>query len=82
MKVYANIKQEVIVNPLDIIEELRIKELGDWKSWVFEKEGKYYEGFETGAGSHSWDDEEEISKEKYDYIRALEIIKTYIKQKN
>jgi len=73
MKIYADVRQEVNVNPKDVIEKLIEKEIG-WRNWIFEKDGKFYRGFEQSMGVHSIDDEEEITKEKYEYIRALELV--------
>jgi hypothetical protein len=79
MEIYASIIQKVNIDPLSVIKELIEKELGGatHRNWVFEKDGKYYHGYE-GGGSHSWDEEELISKEKYDYIRALEQVSKYL----
>lgn len=81
MEVLANLVQKVDVNPIDVIDGLRNKEIS-WRDWVFEKEGKYYHGFEESAGSHSFSSKEEITKAKYDYIEALEFVKAYIKKYN
>lgn len=78
MKIYANFTQEVNVDPIIVISKLIYHEIND--GWVFEKNGKYYMGFESGGGYHSWDDEEEITKEKYDYVKALELIRDKLKK--
>lgn len=73
MEVYANIRQEVDVNPKDVIEKM-IEEEIHWRDWIFEKDGIYYRGFEQSAGQHSIDSKEEISQEKYEYLAALKLI--------
>lgn len=78
MEVYADLRQKVDVNPLDVIQGLINKEINH-RDWIFVKDGVYYVGFEESAGQHSFDSEKEITKEKYEYIQALEFIKSYIK---
>lgn len=73
MEIYANFKQKVQVNPKVVIEKLIEKEIG-FGNWVFKKDGKFYRGFEQSAGCHSFDREEEITQERYDYVRALELV--------
>jgi hypothetical protein len=73
MEIYGTIIQKVIINPLLVMKELYENELY-WRHRVFEKDGKYYEWWEEGAGSHSIDKEKEISKERYEYIQALKIV--------
>lgn len=80
MKVYATIRQEAEVNPLEVIDALKAEALGSWRNWVVERDGSYYLGHEVSMGSHSMDVEDSISKEKYDFIKALEFIKSYIKK--
>lgn len=78
MKVYGNFREKIEIDPQDVIEILKTIALGGWRDWVFEKDGKYYHGYKVSAGSHSIDSEEEISIEKYNYIRALECVKDYL----
>jgi hypothetical protein len=73
MEIYGTITQKVVINPLSVLKELYEKDLY-WRNWVFEKGGKYYEGWEESAGCHVIDMEKEISKERYDYIQALKVI--------
>jgi hypothetical protein len=73
MEVYADIRQKVIIDPKDVIVTLIKEEIG-YGSWIFEKDGLYYRGYEVSAGSHSYDESEEISKERFDYVKALELI--------
>lgn len=80
MEIYASIRQKVNIDPIDVIKKLKDEALCGSRGWIFEREGKYYHEFETGGGSHSWDEEEEITKEKYDYVRALELIINYNKK--
>ena len=45
MEIYADFRQNVQVNPKDVIEKLIEKEIG-WRNWIFEKDGKFYLGSE------------------------------------
>lgn len=74
MEVYANIVREVSIDPKEVIENLIEEKIG-WRGWVFEREGKFFRGYEVAAGQHSAKREEEISKEDYEYIKALQLIR-------
>lgn len=78
MKVYADVRSLVEIDPRDVIEKLLEESIGR-RGWVFEKDGKYYQGLEVGAGNHSYNDEEEITKEKFDYIKALKLVLSKLK---
>ena len=80
MELYVDIKQKVEVDPKKVIEKLIEKEIG-CDNWVFGKDGKYYIGFVQSAGSHSFDDKEEISRETYNYVRSLEFVLKRLKNK-
>jgi hypothetical protein len=73
MEIHADVRQKVHVNPLDVINGLIEEEIG-WRGWVVERDGKYYRGHEVSAGSHSFDKENKISKDLYDYVKALELV--------
>lgn len=73
MKVYATINQEVVINPKEVIKNLIEKEIGR-DNWIFKEGGKFYEGFEQYVGSHSVDSKDEITKEKYEYVKALQLV--------
>ena len=65
MEIQATIQQKVNINPAEVIEKLieeSIKERA-----VYERSGKYYEGISSEV-------EEEILKEKYDYVKALQLV--------
>lgn len=79
MKVYADIRQKVDVDPIDVIEKLIEKEIGH-SGWVFIEDDKYYEGYVISAGCHSMDEKEEITKEKYDYVISLQHCLDYLKK--
>lgn len=69
MEIQATIQQKVNINPAEVIEKLieeSIKERA-----VYERSGKYYEGI-------SGEVEEEILKEKYDYVKALQLVLQYL----
>lgn len=79
MEIYANVKQNVLINPKDVIQKLIDEEIG-YDSWTFEKNDKCFKGFEQSAGCHSYDDEVEITREKYDYIKALQLVLKHLDQ--
>lgn len=75
MKVYATFSQEVFVEPTQVIQKLIEKEIGnEYRNWVAEKDGKFYHIHEESAGCHSVDIEDEISQDKYEYVRALQLV--------
>ena len=73
MEIYANFREKVQINPKDVIIKLIENEIGRY-GWVFEKGGKYYRGFEQSAGCHSFNDNEEITQEQYEYVSALQLV--------
>jgi len=73
MEVYGNVRTKVDIDPEDVIKNLIKDEIG-FQGWIFEKDGRYYRGFEVSAGVHSFDEEAEITKEKYEYVKALQLI--------
>ena len=79
MEVHGKIRTKVEVDPIEVLENLRQRVVGR-NGWVFQKDGKYYRGFETGGGTHSWDDEVEIDKEEHDYVVNLDFIIKYVQQ--
>lgn len=81
MEVYANIRQKVHIDVKTIIENLIEKELGN-RNYIFEKDGKFYLSSEVSAGCHSFSIEDSIPKEKYEYIRSLQLILIYLKNTN
>lgn len=82
MKVYADIRQEVHIDPKSVIEKLIERELGGstYRNWVKEKDGDYYLVSEESAGRHSYETEEPITKKKYDYIKALRLVLEQLKE--
>lgn len=75
MKVYATFSQEVYVEPTQVIKNLIKKEIGDTNyNWIIEKDGRYFHVHEESAGCHSVELEDEISKDKYEYIKALQLV--------
>jgi hypothetical protein len=79
MEVYADFRQKVQIDPIDVINELIDKAKGGWRNYIFEENGKYYLGWEESCGAHSSDEQEEITKELYDYYRALQAVLAYLK---
>lgn len=80
MIVHGEIRTKVDVDPIQVINGLIEQEIG-WRGWVVERDGKYYQGHEVSAGSHSFDKEEEIGKDFYDYIKALELVSNKLGEK-
>lgn len=75
MKVYATFSQEVHVEPKQVIQKLIEKEIGNtYRNWIIEKDGRYLHVHEESAGCHSVEVEDEISKDKYDYVKALQLV--------
>lgn len=79
MIVHGNIRSQVEIDPIDVIEKLKDEEIGQG-CWVFEKDGKYYRGYEVWGGDHSWDESVEITKEIYEYIQSLNNVLSYLKK--
>jgi hypothetical protein len=73
MEIYVDIRQKAMVDPEYVIGKLISKEIGSG-GWIFEKDGKYFMGYEASAGQHSIDVDDEITKEKYDYVAALQFV--------
>ena len=66
---------EVEVNPLHVIEELKLKVLGAHWRWVQEKDGKFYVMYE----SHKMDIiDREITKKEYEYFNHLNEVYKYL----
>jgi hypothetical protein len=80
MKIYADIRREVHIDPLDVIEHLKESISGcNRGDYIFTEAGKYFRGYEVSAGCHSIDGQTEISKEKYDYYQSLCEVEKYLK---
>lgn len=77
MKIYGNIRREVDIEPKDVINKLIDHEIGS-RNWVFQKDGKYYRGYESSAGCHFFTNEEEINKDQYEYVLALKQVLQYL----
>lgn len=80
MKVHAAIRQQVEVDPIEFLQELRDGLIGR-NSWVFREDGKYYKGFEKSAGAHSSDEKVEIKKGDYLKVKAIEYLIDSYKEK-
>ena len=77
--IYKLIKRKVQVDPKEVIQKLIDSEIGH-RGWVKKKEDKYYQVDEVSAGQHSFDEEEEITKKKYDYVMALKSVLTHLEK--
>lgn len=78
MEIYGNVRQKVDINPVTVIENLLIREVNSLRETVFEKNGKFYKTATISAGNHSFDDKKEITKERYEYIKALHKVLVYL----
>ncbi len=79
MEVYGTQIVKVDIDPEDVIKKLIEKTIGS--GWVFEKDGKYYRGFEERGLHRTYDDQEEISEKRYKYVAALQFIQDELKEK-
>ena len=86
MKIYAKIRQEVDVNPIEVIMLLIHKEIGD--GWIYrggitsiDESEKFFKEWEESAGQHSINMDEEISEKQYDYVVALQLVLRELKEK-
>lgn len=73
MEIYADFTQKVHIDPIDVIEKL-IQEVTYVGGWIREKDGKYYRVTEHSAGCHSYEEEDEIEKDDYEYYLALKLV--------
>jgi len=80
MQIHATIEQKVSIDPIEVIKKLIETELGYWKNWYFEEDGKYYIGSEESAGCHSYDTKTEISKEKFHHLQTLDSVRNYLEK--
>lgn len=74
MEVNATCIQKVEINPKDVIEKLIEDRLG-YDGWVFKENNKFYKSWEE---YEYIDHKEEISKEMFDYINALQLVLKYL----
>jgi hypothetical protein len=78
MKVYADLRHEVHIDPLDVIEKLKIDLLGDHRRWVEKKDDKFYV---MGDCYHnSTEIIKEITEEDVAFLDSLEIIEKYLRK--
>lgn len=77
MKVYASVNVEAYVDPSQFLEQIKIRILKDTNNWIFTENGKYYRGFKT----RNFDSKEEITKEKYEAVEAIDKIIKYMEDK-
>ncbi len=75
MILYGTLTQKVNINPRDVIIQLIEDVLGS-NGWIFEEDGKFFRGFEE---SRLLDGKEEITRELYKYVEALELINKRLK---
>tara|TARA_R110000822_G_scaffold161_3_gene742 strand:- start:8473 stop:8712 length:240 start_codon:yes stop_codon:yes gene_type:complete len=73
MEIYAHVTHKVNIEPKDVIQKLIEKAIGN-NGFLFKEDEKYYRGYAAITGPYSVDTKQEISKQKYQYIEALELI--------
>tara|TARA_R110000796_G_scaffold70936_1_gene160990 strand:+ start:6123 stop:6362 length:240 start_codon:yes stop_codon:yes gene_type:complete len=73
MEIYAHVTHKVNIEPKDVIQKLIEKSIGN-NGFLFKEDEKYYRGHAAITGPYSVDTKQEISKQKYQYIEALELI--------
>ena len=78
MEIYGNIRQKVVIDPIDVLEKLKIRVIEE-RDWVFKDGDKYYHGFYQSAGSHSNESKREITKEDFEFIQNIENIIKYLR---
>lgn len=81
MKVHGDFRQEVTIDPMDVLENLLGKVRGHYQNWIFERDGEYFRGWEQSAGVHSIDMEDPITKEQYDFYQNVKSVMEYLKSK-
>ena len=80
IEVYGRVTQNVLVDPLDVINELINVESGDDFNFIEEKDGHYYLHTNNAYhGSFEHDEIKEIPKNMFEYIMALEVVRNYLK---
>ena len=71
MKVYATKTEEVVIKPIDVINKLIEKEYDFRKGYSYEKDGRYFIHKDTPL-------DEEITRDKYEYITSLKCVRNYL----
>ena len=80
MKIQATIKQAVDIDPLDAIKQILYTEAGASFLDIRYEDDKYYLILEDDFGHGFVAREEEISKEKYEFINSLITCYKYLKK--
>ena len=81
MEIYVNLRQKADVNPIDVIEKLIEIEIG-YGGCILKTGEQYYRGFIISAGTSSLNDQEEIIRNHYEYLMALELVLERLKSAN
>lgn len=79
IEVLARFSQNVLVDPLDVIDELFDLEFDEQYFIPTEIDGKFYLCGRPYYGADIDSDKKEIDKELYDYLIALSVVSRYIK---
>jgi hypothetical protein len=78
MEIYAKLHTKVSIDPIDVLSKL-IDDTIDENNWIFMKNNGHFVGYDQSCGQHSTERCFEISKEKYDFVNALIVAKSYLK---
>lgn len=78
MEINAKIYQSVDIDPIDVIEALKEKFLGDHMRWVEKKDKKFF--IMENSYHNSSTEVRYVSEEEVTYLNALKIIEKYLKK--
>jgi hypothetical protein len=77
MKIYADARLEVYVEPIDILNKINIVDSGDW---IIKEKDKYYQMTNQSAGTHSFEAKVcEVSLDTYNAFMAKKILIEYLR---
>lgn len=80
MKIFANIRREVDIDPITVLKNLIYDSIQD--GWIVKENDVHYKYFEVCAGSSSFEDKEVIDEDLYTYIQSLQYTINYLIEKN
>lgn len=78
MQIYANIREKVDIDPIDVIDGLIELASGCSDASTIRQDGKFYKIITQSAGQHSFEFPVEIDEPLYDYINSLIFVKMYL----
>ena len=82
MKIYADFTQEVTIDPLEVIEQLKDEFTHGSDNWISFADGKWFLMTEMSAGAHSYDESiKELTEKEMEYYNALVLVEKTLKRK-